>query len=95
EPTGRYGGLGRTDLPETITVPVRAANAALAEALAEFGGSLDLLKIDIEGMEAAILRALDPALLAHVRLIVAETDAIVKLAGFRAERAGSVVRYRR
>ncbi|MCC7427918.1 MAG: FkbM family methyltransferase [Alphaproteobacteria bacterium] len=94
EPTGRYGGLGRTDLPERIAVPVRAANAALAEALAEFGGSLDLLKIDIEGMEAPILRALDPALLARVRLIVAETKAIVPLAGFAPERAGSVVRYR-
>jgi len=94
EPTGRYGGLNRDHLPGAIEVPVRAANAALAEALEQFGGSLDVLKIDVEGLEADLLRALDPALLARVKLVVAETAETVPLPGHSAERFGSVVRYR-
>jgi FkbM family methyltransferase len=61
-------GLG-IDAARSLRVPVRHAGRALAE----LGiGSIDVLKIDTEGHEFEILTAIDPALLATVRVIIGE-----------------------
>jgi FkbM family methyltransferase len=70
EETGRYGGIG-ANRPETIRVRCRDVNAVLDEALAETE-EIDLLKVDAEGVEEAIVRAIRPDLLQRIRLIYFE-----------------------
>jgi FkbM family methyltransferase len=70
EPTGRYGGLDRAS-PDTITVTVRGINEVLSEAITQ-AGTIDVLKIDIEGAEIRTVRAIEPALLDRVRVIYFE-----------------------
>lgn len=71
EETGRYGGIG-ADGPETIQVECRDANTVLDQILTEVE-EIDILKIDAEGVEETILRAVRPDLLRRVRLIYLET----------------------
>jgi FkbM family methyltransferase len=52
EPSGRYGGIGRTHMP-TIKVPAVDSNAVLARVI-EKHGRIDILKIDIETMEKVV-----------------------------------------
>lgn len=93
EPTGRYGGIG-LDLSETITVSVRDANEALRSILA-IEGSIDALKVDVEGMEIPILSHLAPDILRRIRVIFAETqDREVALEGFTKVRQGAISIYR-
>lgn len=56
EPSGRYGGIGLS-LNGHIEVDCRRATDIVAEVLAEHG-HIDVLKIDIEGMEAIVLESL-------------------------------------
>lgn len=97
ESTGRYGGLERTDLTATIRVQCREVNGVLADVLAQSGvREIDVLKVDIEGYEAKVVRAISPEHLRKIRLIVAEIgDDAPDLPGFAKVRYGSVVRWSR
>lgn len=65
ERSGRYGGLG-VEAESTIEVECVAVNDVLEDVLAAVG-EVDVLKIDTEGSELEILRAIRPELLRHVR----------------------------
>lgn len=73
EPTGRYGGIGAPH-PEQITVRCRDINAVLEEALAG-ADTIDVLKLDTEGLEAATVAAIRPDLLERVRVVYYEDPA--------------------
>lgn len=93
EPTGRYGGLGR-DFADRIQVEVRDAEAAIADILAR-EGTIDILKLDIEGQEKPVLAALSPKTLGRIRYIAAEVDAPAPpLPGFMITQRGGVAIYR-
>jgi FkbM family methyltransferase len=70
EPSGRYGGIGVRG-EAVLRVPAVGVNEALRPAL-EAHGVIDVLKIDIEGVEEAVLEAADPRLLARIRTIYVE-----------------------
>jgi FkbM family methyltransferase len=70
EPFGRYGGID-LDHGTQITVPAVAITEAIDE-WADQWGSIDLLKLDVEGAELEILAGLDAARLAKVRAIAVE-----------------------
>jgi FkbM family methyltransferase len=94
EPTGRYGGLG-LDSGDVIDVEVLDANAVL-DAILERESRIDLLKIDIEGQEAAVLDALTPAVLDRIdRIAVEIAGAAPGLSGFSHSRRGGIVTYLR
>jgi FkbM family methyltransferase len=59
EPTGRYGGLGR-ETGRKISVQCVDMNGVLGEVLAE-SGRIDVLKIDTEGSERALVDAILPS----------------------------------
>ncbi|MGE4427662.1 MAG: FkbM family methyltransferase [Solirubrobacteraceae bacterium] len=88
EPTGRYGGIG-LDLEGTVEVPCRSILGLVDECL-ERWGTIDLLKLDIEGMEFDVLRALDEPRLARIDSIALEDGgdlpADMELPGFRRSR---------
>jgi len=76
EPTGRYGRLvraGGDDRRDEITVAVRSINAILADVLRREEG-IDILKIDVEGLETEIVAAIDPKHLDRIDVVVFETD---------------------
>lgn len=102
EPTGRYGGLvtekyvaehGMNEATE-VQVPVVGVNEVISRA-AERWGTIDLLKLDVEWMEEALLAALTPESLDRLDRIYAETDFSGDLPGFRRTRYGAVVRFHR
>lgn len=94
ESTGRYGGIG-LDFEESTVVEVLDANEALAAVLVTTP-AIDVLKLDIEGMEAPVLAHLDPRVLERVALIYAETpDPQPSLDGFSDGRQGGVAVYTR
>ncbi len=72
EETGRYGGIG-LDLDGRVTVDCVEINGALRDILAA-RGAIDVLKIDVEGLEIDLLRRLAPDVRARIRLIYAESD---------------------
>jgi FkbM family methyltransferase len=72
EPSGRYGGIGLAERTATIEVPCRPAAEVLAEVIAA-EGAIDLLKIDVEGIETEILRSLDGAVLERIEAMAVET----------------------
>ncbi|EHN10416.1 methyltransferase FkbM family [Patulibacter medicamentivorans] len=55
EPTGRYGGIG-VETAEQITVPTRAIAGLLRDVL-DREGRIDVLKMDVEGLERDLLAA--------------------------------------
>jgi hypothetical protein len=68
----------------------------LLEPIVAAEGGVDVLKVDIEGMEAAVLNRLRPDVLAHIRLIFAEMiHAGPDLPGFRQRRRGGINVYDR
>jgi FkbM family methyltransferase len=71
EPTGRYGGIGVVGA-DHISVPCRPVAEVLEEVLAR-EKTIDLLKIDIEGAELEVVRAIPPEHLARIRTICFET----------------------
>lgn len=70
EPTGRYGGIGQPGL-ETITVQARDSNAVLGEII-ERHGRIDLLKIDIEGLEYRLTARIPENFARNIGRIVVE-----------------------
>jgi FkbM family methyltransferase len=73
EPTGRHGNVWLRDGWERVRVPYKSINRVLRDVLAETG-QIDVLKIDTEGLEAAMLAAIDPELGRRIDLIVFEND---------------------
>jgi FkbM family methyltransferase len=78
EPVGRYGTLN-LDAPtghpatEIIEVRTRALNDILAGVL-EKHPRIDILKIDVEGIEEDLVGSISPELLDRIDVIVYETD---------------------
>jgi len=70
EETGRYGGIG-VQTAETIRVRGRNINAILEEILRN-DEEVDVLKVDIEGLEAPVVGAIRPDLLERIRTIYVE-----------------------
>lgn len=70
EPTGRYGGIG-AEWPTQITVPTVSINDVLRSVLEE-APEIDVLKIDVEGLEVRLARAIDPELRGRIRRIYLE-----------------------
>lgn len=71
ETTGRYGGVGKAELPKMLTVPCRDAARVVRE-VADRHGRIDLLKVDVEGLETAILDRIPDDLRPKIAQIVVE-----------------------
>lgn len=93
EPSGRYGGID-VDLPEWLEVETVDASVELRR-LARESGTIDLVKLDIEGMEAPVIRHLcSQGVLSAVRRVYAELPQDdVRLPGWRRTRQGWVTRF--
>ncbi len=72
EPTGRYGGLVKRWLSESIRVPTRRLTTILDEVL-EREGRIDVLKIDAERSEEELVGAIRPYQLDRIHTIYYET----------------------
>jgi FkbM family methyltransferase len=72
EESGRYGGIG-VDTGRSIEVPCLAINDVVEEVL-DSVPAVDILKIDTEGTELGIVRALRPELLNRVRTVYLEVQ---------------------
>lgn len=70
EPTGRYGGVDMP-WPDRISVPCISINDALRSVL-DGGADIDILKIDVEGLEVPLVEAIDPDVRARIRRIYIE-----------------------
>jgi FkbM family methyltransferase len=93
ESTGRYGGL-ESDLPKTIQVQVRKVEEIISDIL-EKEDHIDILKIDVEGLETAIIKSLSSESLKRINSVYAETIYSDGLPGFDKEQYGEVVRFRK
>lgn len=72
ESTGRYGGIG-LETGENIEVNCLPINDVLREIVAE-EGTIDILKIDTEGVELRIARAIEKESLTRIRKIYLESN---------------------
>lgn len=72
EPTGRYGGLGK-ETDNVIQVKCTHINEILENVL-KTERTIDVLKIDTEGTEVAIVKAISKAHLAKINTIYYETN---------------------
>ncbi len=77
EPTGRYGGIG-VAAESTIRVSAREINDVLEGVLAH-EPVIDVLKVDVEGLEAQLVGAIRPDLLARIERIYFEDAEAVAL----------------
>jgi FkbM family methyltransferase len=73
ETSGRYGGID-VAAEESITVQCRHINAVLAEILNK-EKTIDIIKIDTEGVEIATVKAIDEKLLKNVKRVFIEAVA--------------------
>lgn len=71
EPTGRYGGIAKPELADVLEVPCIDIVDVIADVLAEHG-RIDLLKVDVEGLETALLDRIPADALPLIGQIVAE-----------------------
>lgn len=98
EATGRYGHVSESPSAageNDLTVDMLSLNDVLKEALSDFD-RVSLLKLDIEGLEAASLLSIEPVILDRVDVIYAETPSPEPvLVGMTSRRQGGVVRWRR
>lgn len=94
EPTGRYGGLNKSEMKDQIEVEVRCANEIIQEILTRHE-KIDILKLDIEGLEEDLIKNLSPGLLNCIDRIYAETETEFKgeLKGFKKEQYGAIARF--
>jgi len=93
EPSGRYGGLNIGGMAEYIDVNVAEANAVLLEIISRHG-TIDIIKIDIEGLEGDVIRSLTRPVLDRTRAIYAETFGLkYDLPGFTRRQQGAVAQY--
>ncbi len=71
EETGRYGGINQKT-GKYLSVASRDSNTILAEILARHG-KIDVLKIDVETMEQALVEHLTPELASRINLLLVES----------------------
>lgn len=93
EPTGRYGAIGK-ETGVSIEVDCFDINAVLANILGK-EGRIDILKIDIEGEELSVIRAIDNQYLPLIGRIYAEANPRenpLQGKGFVRQQYGSVLR---
>jgi FkbM family methyltransferase len=78
EPIGRYSQIATdehlSDMQACIEVECRHIGDVLTEILQEGEGKIDLIKIDIEGLEEVVIDAIDPELSKSIEMIVYETN---------------------
>jgi FkbM family methyltransferase len=70
EPTGRYGGVGQAT-GQTIVVKSRNSTTVLEEVIAK-RGRVDVLKVDIEGLEETVIGDIPATLARHINKIYVE-----------------------
>ncbi len=70
EETGRYGGVGAAT-GQTIVVKSRNSTTVLEEVIARHG-RIDVLKVDIEGLEDAVIAGIPHTLARHIGKIYVE-----------------------
>ena len=70
EETGRYGGVGQ-ETGQTIVVKSRNSTTVLEEVVAQHG-RVDILKVDIEGLEEAVIAGIPETLASHIGKIYVE-----------------------
>jgi FkbM family methyltransferase len=94
EATGRYGGIGIQGT-ETVTVDCVEINSVLEQVLQQ-RGSIDVLKLDIEGLEIATVAAIRAEYASRIRLIVAEArpDRVLLPEHFEQSQYGGICRLR-
>ena len=94
EPTGRYGGLNKNEMETQVEVRVKNANEVVKEILTK-NEAIDILKIDIEGLEEEVINNLELSLLKKIDRIYAETGTEFQgdLPGFRKEQYGAIARF--
>ena len=92
ESTGRYGGIG-LETGEYIEVSCLPVNEVLREIVAK-EGTIDILKIDTEGVELRIVRAIEEDLLKRIRKVYLESNPGGRLhpAMFEQRQYGSICR---
>jgi FkbM family methyltransferase len=96
EATGRYGGIG-VKTAETIRVRGRDVNAVLEDVLRE-AEEVDILKVDIEGLEPQVVGAIKPDILERIQTIymeVGESEPVLQLDAFDRQRRGQCIRLER
>lgn len=90
--TGRYGGIGLA-LEDSVEVQCLDEREVVDEVLAKHG-VIDILKIDVEGFESALIRHLTASQLKHIRRIYAECPKFEgELPGFVKRLYGGVVQF--
>ena len=96
EPTGVYSAVGLAgEGVKTVQVPCRDVNDILSGIISE-RSRVDFLKIDIEGLEKEVIRAVRPELLKNIGQIEAETGEFDhQIPGYDRSQCGSIVRYQR
>ncbi|MFQ5449658.1 MAG: FkbM family methyltransferase [Nitrospinaceae bacterium] len=92
EPTGRYGGLYKSTMKSQIEVPVQCAKEIVRDILKKHQ-KIDILKIDVEGLENDIINDLEIDLFDGIDRIYAETHFEGELPGFKKEQYGEIVRF--
>lgn len=93
EETGRYGGIG-VQTAETIRVRGRDVNAILDEVLGE-AEAVDVLKVDVEGLEPRVVGAIRPDVLDRIATIYVEAgsgEPVLQSGAFTRRRRGQCVR---
>jgi FkbM family methyltransferase len=96
ESTGVYGAIGAEhEGGATTQVPCRNANDIIAQIMGE-QPAIDFLKIDIEGLEQDVIKALKPEFLENIKQIQAETGEFdYRIPGFRKNQSGAIIKYER
>lgn len=92
EDTGRYGGITNNPTPQTIKVTCLHINQILENIASK--DKIDILKIDIEGMEERVLNSIDKEILKKVGTIYVETETALTLDGFQAVSYGKIQKFK-
>ena len=92
EPTGRYGGLNKREMRNQVEVQVKNANEVVQDILNK-KGTIDILKIDVEGLEEDIINNLESHLLKKIDRIFAETEFEGDLPGFDKKQYGAIAQF--
>jgi len=94
EASGRYGGIG-VPHAEQIQIPCQRGDVELGRIL-QAHHCIDVLKVDVEGMETPLLRSIDEKKLGTIGKIFAECDCSeLLLPGFEGSQTLSVASFHR